>query len=108
MRGLGADSTLGYNAGMDKNPKQIDLLRREYQAEGVKGEPFFAAGWPIGVAALVAIVIGTLIHDATGPVYFIGAIGGAVLGMLIQQVFTSESQELPPEQHSRHVQDDLQ
>lgn len=72
---------------MDDDPKQIDLSRRDYRAEGISGEPLFGAGWPFGAAVLVMIVIGTLIHDASGPIYFFGAIAGAVLAGLIQKIY---------------------
>ena len=85
--------------------KHIGLKRSEYRAEGIKGEPFFAAGWPVGVAVLVMIAVGTFMHDATGPMYFFDAIGGALLGFIVQQIcgeFVSdpavESQE-PPQDH---------
>lgn len=87
---------------MDDNPKIVDLSRREYRAEGIKGEPFFAAGWPIGVAALITIAIGTLIHDASGPVYIIGAIGGAIIGTVFQQLFTGPDAVKPPQDRPPH------
>jgi hypothetical protein len=68
--------------------KQIDLKPTEYRTtRGVKGEPFFGAGWPIGAAALGTIAIGTLVHDAGIAAHIAGAIGGAIIGVVFQQFY---------------------
>ena len=67
--------------------KQIDLEPHEYKTEPRKGEPIFGPGWPIAVAVLASGIIGALVQDASTPVYIMGAIGGAVLGGLLQQIY---------------------
>lgn len=61
---------------MDK--KQIDLHRREYSAEPVKGEPMFGSGWPIGLAVVVSIFVAAYFFDGTAQGKVIGAILGAI------------------------------
>lgn len=67
--------------------KLIELKPHEYRSGGVKGEPFFGAGWPFGAAALGTILIGTLVHDAGIAAHVAGGIGGAVLGGIFQQFY---------------------
>lgn len=59
--------------------KQIDLERRDYTAEPVKGEPIFGEGWPIGLATGVAILIGAYFFDSSPIMKFMGAIIGGVI-----------------------------
>jgi len=70
---------------MDDKPNQIDLHRREYRAEPIKGEPLFGPGWPFGVAALITIAVGVIFHDASAPVHVLGAIGGVLLVTIFYQ-----------------------
>ncbi len=64
------------------------IIEGDYRtARGVKGEPLFGAGWPIGAAALGTIAIGTLVHEAGIAAHIAGAIGGAVLGAIWQQFY---------------------
>lgn len=63
--------------------KQIDLDRRDYRAEPVKGEPIFAAGWPIGLAVGVSILIAAYFSDGTTESKLLGAALGVVATALI-------------------------
>lgn len=67
--------------------KEIELGRHDYRAEGIKGESFFGPGWPFGAAALITIIVGTLIHEASAPVWAFGAIAGAALVGIFQQFY---------------------
>ena len=66
--------------------KQIDLDRRDYTAEPVKGEPIFGNGWPIGFATGVAILIGAYLFDSSPVMKFAGAIHGVVITTLVLTV----------------------
>lgn len=57
--------------------KQIDLHRREYTAEPMKGEPVFGVGWPVGLAVVVSIFVAAYFFDGTTTGKVIGSILGA-------------------------------
>lgn len=79
---------------MDEKPKTVDLSRHEYRADGIKGDPFFGSGWPVGLAALFAIIGGTVAVHAFDLPAGIGSALGGVLGYLIGHVH-SELAEPP-------------
>lgn len=88
---------------MNEKPKTVDLSRHEYRAESIKGEPFFSFGWPIGLAALLAIVGGTIAVQVFGMNAGIGAMVGGVIGYSIAHLH-SELTEQPLDRHQRHAE----
>lgn len=67
---------------------QIDLEPTEYRVvEEPRREPFWGAGWPVGVAAVVAIVVGTLTYGGAPSLHVIGAIAGAVVTAIVWQFY---------------------
>lgn len=68
--------------------RQIDLEPGEYRviAEPCR-EPFWGSGWPVGVAAVVAIVVGTITYGGEPALHVIGAIAGAVVTAVIWQFY---------------------
>lgn len=71
--------------------KEIELSKRDYRAQGIKGEPFFSFGWPIGVAALITIGSGTLFHGTPFWIHIIGGIAGATLAAVFREIFMGET-----------------
>lgn len=68
--------------------KQIDLEPGEYRViEEPRPEPFWGPGWPVGVGAVVAIVVGTLTYGGEPALHIFGAIAGAVVMAVVWQFY---------------------
>lgn len=66
---------------------QIDLKRRDYKAEPVKGEPMFGAGWPVAIAVVASIFVTAYFLDGTTQ----GSLIGGILGVVVYGVVMSLS-----------------